>query len=69
MLCACRLGLNVFSMQLNELLPDLEAKLPPTDTRWRRDLRAMETGAYAKASFSPSLLLAKTPSHLHIDLS
>ena len=43
----------MFSMQLNEMLPELEDKLPPTDTRWRRDLRAMETGAHAKACISP----------------
>ena len=40
--CACRMGLNLFSMQLNEMTPGLEAKLPPTDTRWRKDLRAIE---------------------------
>ena len=40
-------------MQLNEMLPELEDKLPLTDTRWRKDLRAMETGAYAKAYLSP----------------
>ena len=45
----CRLGLNVRSMQLNEMTPGLEARLPPTDTRWRRDLRALETGDYAEA--------------------
>lgn len=45
----CRLGLNVFSVQLNEMAPGLEAKLPPTDTRRRRDLRALEKGDYAKA--------------------
>ncbi|CAL5227336.1 g10279 [Coccomyxa viridis] len=44
-----RLGLNVFSMQLNEMTPGLQAKLPPTDTRRRRDLRALEKGDYAKA--------------------
>lgn len=45
----CRLGLNVFSMQLNEMVPGLEAQLPPTDTRRRRDLRALEKGDYAQA--------------------
>ena len=37
------------SMQLNEMTPGLEARLPPTDTRWRRDLRELETGDYAEA--------------------
>jgi len=41
------MGLNLFSMQLNEMTPGLEAKLPPTDTRWRKDLRAIEKGDYA----------------------
>jgi hypothetical protein len=50
----------MFSMQLNEMLPELEDRLPPTDTRWRMDLRAMETGAYAKAWTLPQLLLANT---------
>lgn len=45
----CRLGLNAFSMQLNEMTPGLEAKLPPTDARRRQDLRALEQGNYAKA--------------------
>ena len=36
-------------MQLNEMAPSLEDKLPPTDTRHRRDLRALEKGDYAKA--------------------
>ena len=49
----CRLGLNVCSMQLNEMAPGLEARLPPTDTRWRRDLRALETGDYAEAGRRP----------------
>ena len=44
----CRMGLNLFSMQLNELTAGLESKLPPTDTRWRQDLRAIETGDYAQ---------------------
>ena len=48
-----RLGLNVRSMQLNEIAPGLEARLPPTDTRWRRDLRALETGDYAEVGQPP----------------
>lgn len=45
----CRFGLNVFSMQLNEMTPGLEARLSPTDARWRKDLRALENGDYAEA--------------------
>ena len=43
---ACRMGLNLFNMRLNEMTPGLESKLPPTDTRWRQDLRAIEKGEY-----------------------
>ncbi len=45
---SCRMGLNLFSMQLNEMTPGLEAKLPPNDIRWRKDLRAIEKGDYAQ---------------------
>lgn len=49
----CRMGLNLYSMQLNEMTPGLEAKLPPNDSRWRQDLRAIETGDYAQVHTSP----------------
>lgn len=49
---ACRMGLNLFSMQLNEMTPGLESKLPPNDVRWRQDLRAIEKGDYAQARTS-----------------
>ncbi|CAL5227335.1 g10278 [Coccomyxa viridis] len=45
-----KMGLNLYSMQLNEMTPGLEAKLPPNDSRWRQDLRAIETGDYAQAA-------------------
>ena len=32
-------------MSLNELTPSLAALLPPTDSRFRRDVRALEVGA------------------------
>lgn len=54
-MCACRLGLNTFSMQLNEMTPGLEAKLAPTDTRWRQDMRALEKGDYAQASSASTI--------------
>ena len=40
----------LFSLQLNEMTPGLEAKLPPTDVRRRWDLRALEQGDYAKVT-------------------
>jgi hypothetical protein len=37
-------GMNMFSLQLNLLSQDLALKLPPTDSRFRPDLRAWEYG-------------------------
>ena len=36
-------------MELNELIPKEVALLPPTDTRWRPDQRALEEGRIAEA--------------------
>ena len=44
--CDCRLGLNLHSMQLNEMTQELEAPLPPMDARRRLDMRALERGDY-----------------------
>jgi hypothetical protein len=41
-----RYNLKLFSMQLNEVTPGLEARLPPSDTRRRGDLRALEQGRF-----------------------
>ena len=35
-------NMNFFSLQLNLLSPQLKAKLPPTDSRLREDVRAWE---------------------------
>lgn len=35
-------------MSLNELSPELEQRLPATDTRMRPDIRALEQGLYDK---------------------
>jgi hypothetical protein len=37
-------GLTTFAVTLNEITPDLEGKLPPTDSRYRPDVRALEEG-------------------------
>ncbi|XP_056908045.1 oxysterol-binding protein-related protein 7 isoform X1 [Takifugu flavidus] len=37
-------GFSTFAMELNELTPDLEPLLPPTDTRLRPDQRMLEEG-------------------------
>lgn len=37
-------GLTSFAMTLNEITPDLDGRLPPTDSRLRPDVRALEEG-------------------------
>ena len=37
-------GMNDYSMQLNMRTKELLAKLPATDSRWRKDLAAVEAG-------------------------
>jgi hypothetical protein len=37
-------GFTQFTMTLNEITPDLKGKLPPTDSRLRPDVRALEEG-------------------------
>jgi oxysterol-binding protein 1 len=39
-------NLTEFAITLNAINPTLENYLPPTDTRWRPDQRAMEEGEY-----------------------
>ncbi|XP_027141560.1 oxysterol-binding protein-related protein 7 isoform X2 [Larimichthys crocea] len=42
-------GFSRYARELNELTPDLEAVLPPTDTRYRPDQRLLEEGKVAEA--------------------
>lgn len=44
-----RYNLSSFAITLNELTPELEGNLPPTDSRLRPDQRHLENGAYEKA--------------------
>lgn len=37
-------GFTAFGMTLNEITSDLEGRLPPTDSRFRPDVRALENG-------------------------
>lgn len=37
-------GFTAFGITLNEITGDLESKLPPTDSRFRPDVRALEEG-------------------------
>lgn len=59
-----------FAMTLNELEPDMERLLPPTDCRLRPDIRAMESGDIGKknltakkkvSTFQAPLILFLTP--------
>lgn len=43
-------------LSLNQLTPELAAKLPPTDTRFRPDLQFLERGIYAKVRCTPRQL-------------
>ncbi|KAJ0967040.1 hypothetical protein J5N97_023957 [Dioscorea zingiberensis] len=45
-----RYNLSSFAITLNELTPDLQEKLPPTDSRLRPDQRHLENGEYEKAN-------------------
>ncbi|EPQ60901.1 hypothetical protein GLOTRDRAFT_135500 [Gloeophyllum trabeum ATCC 11539] len=42
-------GFTYFGITLNEITPDLEGKLPPTDSRFRTDVRALEEGNMERA--------------------
>ena len=37
-------GFTYFGITLNEITPDLKGRLPPTDSRYRPDVRALEEG-------------------------
>lgn len=45
-----RYHLTLFAMSLNEMTEGLEGKLPPTDCRFRPDLKALEQGQFKKAN-------------------
>ncbi|KAI4336492.1 hypothetical protein L6164_015014 [Bauhinia variegata] len=45
-----RYNLTKFAITLNELVPGLKEKLPPTDSRLRPDQRCLENGEYEKAN-------------------
>ncbi|KAL1738264.1 Oxysterol-binding protein [Schizophyllum fasciatum] len=42
-------GFTAFAMTLNELTDDIRPVLPPTDSRWRPDVRALEEGRLDEA--------------------
>ena len=43
-------------MTLNEITPDLEGRLPPTDSRMRPDVRALEEGRIDDAEHGKEVL-------------
>ncbi|CAN4121068.1 unnamed protein product [Withania somnifera] len=45
-----RYNLTRFAITMNELIPGLKDKLPPTDSRLRPDQRCLENGEYDKAN-------------------
>ncbi|XP_006454509.1 hypothetical protein AGABI2DRAFT_114262 [Agaricus bisporus var. bisporus H97] len=45
-------GFTAFGITLNEITPDLVGKLPPTDSRYRPDVRALERGDISTAEAS-----------------
>ena len=42
----CRYNFTEWAIALNTTSPDLERLLPPSDMRWRKDVRALEEGRY-----------------------
>ena len=48
----CRFLFLEWALHLNELTPELIAKLPPTDDRLRPDMRFMKHGYYIAVSAS-----------------
>ncbi|XP_054809134.1 oxysterol-binding protein-related protein 2A-like isoform X2 [Prosopis cineraria] len=51
-----RYNMTSFAITLNELLPGLKEKLPPTDSRMRPDQRHLENGEYEKANLEKQRL-------------
>ena len=45
-------------MRLNEVTPELAALLPPTDSRRRGDIRALENGLFIQAPSSIETMLS-----------
>ena len=48
--CKKYFNLNYFAIQLNQLTDEMRSVLPPTDVRFRPDLRAWEDGNFDLAT-------------------
>ena len=46
LVCLCSFPLSKWALELNELTPEMRAKLPPTDDRLRPDMRLFEHGLF-----------------------
>ena len=55
--CFCRFGMTSWVLALNEMSPGLQQLLPPTDTRMRADIRALEQGRYDQVRWACCALL------------
>ncbi len=44
----CRYDFTKWAVSLNAMSPGLEKLLPPSDMRWRKDVRALEEGRYGQ---------------------
>lgn len=53
-----RYNLTQFAIQLNEMTPGLEEKLPPTDCRLRPDQSSLEQGYFDKVHFFPCMCIS-----------
>ena len=45
---ACRWGLTSYVVRATEMTPGLRERLPPTDSRLRRDLQLLERARYGE---------------------
>ncbi|KAG6419815.1 hypothetical protein SASPL_116327 [Salvia splendens] len=63
-----RYNLTRFAITLNELVPGMEEKLPPTDSRLRPDQRCLENGEYENANAEKLRLEQRQRQPLNTDL-
>ena len=54
---ACRFNFSKWAVSLNSTPPGMERLLPPSDVRWRRDVRFLELGQYEQVCPCPQVAL------------
>lgn len=57
-----RFGFSRWALSLNDMPEGLERLLPPSDMRWRRDVRLLEQGKYDEAEGERKRLLKRVAS-------